>query len=70
MQIITRERAVCIFFDVEYTEENAAKYAKRIEDAENLEICYKENPKHPFLCSKRSMELYPSRYKTYPAIIH
>lgn len=36
---------------------------------EGIAICYSENPKHLFLCSLELMDLNPSEYKQYPAIL-
>lgn len=53
MTDISRERAVCLFYAVEYTEENKAKYVKIINEMEDVNICYSRNPKKPrLLCTK------------------
>lgn len=48
---ILRDRIICMFFYVEYTEENVKKYRKRIEDFGNVEICYNIKPTQPILVS-------------------
>lgn len=68
--IISRERAACLFYAVEYTEENKEKYTKRIDEMKLVDICYSEDPKKPFLCSIKRMRLNPSEYKPYPAILN
>lgn len=68
MVIISRGQAIYIFYCEPYNEGNVTKFSKIIDDLKNVEICYGENPKRPFLCSKKSMQLNPSEYKQYPAI--
>lgn len=69
MVVISREEAVCLFYAVPYNQENADKYSKIIDEMEGITICYSKNPKHPFLCSLKSMYLNPSEYKQYPSIL-
>jgi hypothetical protein len=56
MVIITREQAICIFYCEPFNKENVSKFSKIIDDMENVEICYCENPKKPLLCSKKIIE--------------
>ena len=69
MIVVSREEAVCLFYAVPYNEENVRKYTKIIDETKVITICYSEDPKRPFLCSLKSMELDPSEYKQYPAIL-
>ena len=53
MTTISRERAACLFYAVEYTEENKKKYTKLIDEMEDVEICCTSNPKKPrLLCTR------------------
>lgn len=63
--IVTRERAICIFFCQEYTESNVRKLLKRMESFEDVDICYEENPFKPCIQSNARIESEPSRYKKY-----
>lgn len=69
MVIISRDQTICIFYCKPYNAKNVIKFSKIIDDLKNVEICYGENPKRPFLCSKKSMQLKPSEYKQYPTIL-
>lgn len=69
MNIISREEAVCLFYAVPFNQENVNKYSKIIDEIEGITLCYSENPKHPLLCSLKSMEINPLEYKQYPAIL-
>lgn len=37
---ITRDQALCMYFDEEYTDDNVKKCKERIEKWGNVEICY------------------------------
>lgn len=69
MITISREQAICLFYAVAQNEENKKKYTKIIDEIELVDICYSEDPKKPFLCSIKTMHLYASEYKLYPAIL-
>lgn len=69
MVVISREESICLFYAVPYNQENANKYSKIIDKMESMTICFSENPKRPFFCSLKSMDLNPSEYKQYPAIL-
>ena len=69
MVVISREEAVCLFYAVSYNQDNANKYTKIFDEMESMTICFSENPKRPFFCSLKSMDLNPSEYKQYPAIL-
>ncbi|CAO3683992.1 unnamed protein product [Rhizopus stolonifer] len=49
MIIVSKEEAACIFYGREYTKKNVEKYLKRIEEMEEVDICYTTNPRRPFL---------------------
>ncbi|KAI8359134.1 hypothetical protein BD560DRAFT_334908 [Blakeslea trispora] len=64
-----------MLFYVDYSEENAMKCEKRIEDLGDFEICYNVDPKQPVLVSKQrihenhSHHLYPAKLE-FPKINH
>jgi hypothetical protein len=64
---ISRDQAICMFFYVEYTEENAKKYRKWIEDFGAVEICYNIKPTQPILVSLERIYENPQSYHLYPA---
>jgi hypothetical protein len=51
---ITRDQAICMFFYVEHSEENVKKYKKKIEDFEEVGICYNADERKPILAHKLS----------------
>lgn len=54
MITISKEEDACIFYCQEYTKLNAEKYLKRLEEMEEVDICYMTNPRHPILqCTNR-----------------
>lgn len=54
MLAISKEEAVCIFYCQEYTKVNAKKYLKRLEEMEEVDICYMTNPRGSILqCTNR-----------------
>lgn len=63
---ITREQAICIFFCQKYTESNAEKLLKRMENFEDVDICYDKNPLQPMLlfCNEK-IDFEPLKYKRY-----
>lgn len=64
--VITKNRAICMFFYVEYTKENIEKYAAQIDSLDNVDICWEENESMPILVSKIRIFGFPLKYKTYP----
>ncbi|KAG0174999.1 hypothetical protein DFQ30_001474 [Apophysomyces sp. BC1015] len=50
---ITREQAICMFYYVDFTEENVLKYTQKIDDLNEIEICYNTNPRQPVLATKQ-----------------
>ncbi|KAI8093689.1 uncharacterized protein BX664DRAFT_330332 [Halteromyces radiatus] len=65
MIIVTREQAVCMFFCEEYTESNVIKCSKKIDDREDIEICYAEDPTEPILLHQLCINGNPFKFKTY-----
>jgi hypothetical protein len=41
---ITQEHAICIFFNEDFTKENAEKLKEDLEKLFGLEICYTDDP--------------------------
>ncbi|ORZ19047.1 hypothetical protein BCR42DRAFT_412088 [Absidia repens] len=66
---ISKDQAICMFFYVEYTEENVMKYKKVLEDFGDVEICYNTDPKQPILVTERKIHECPLVYRLYPANI-
>jgi hypothetical protein len=64
---ISKDQAMCMFFYVEYTEENVIKYKKVLEDFGDVEICYNVDPKQPVLVNVRRIHERPLLYRLYPA---
>jgi hypothetical protein len=64
---ITRNQAICMFFHVEYNEQNVAKFSKKIEDFEEVDICYENDPKVPVLVARTKIFSEPLNYKLYMA---
>ena len=63
--IITRNQAICMLFYVDYSEENAKKCEKKIENIGDFDICYNVDPKHPVLVSRQRIRGDPLTYRTY-----
>ncbi|KAI7898000.1 uncharacterized protein BX663DRAFT_582840 [Cokeromyces recurvatus] len=60
MVIVTKEQALCVFYCEPLTKFNVEKFSKIIEDLENVEICYYDDPKRPFLqCTKKQFTRNP-----------
>ncbi|KAI8339787.1 hypothetical protein EDC96DRAFT_427679, partial [Choanephora cucurbitarum] len=62
---ITREKAICIFFYQDYTEFNVEKLLKKLENFEDVDICYDENPFKRILLSNKRIDSNPQKYKKY-----
>ncbi|KAI8993319.1 hypothetical protein BDB01DRAFT_775896 [Pilobolus umbonatus] len=62
---ISRNLAICMFFYVDYTEENVKKYNNRLEDFGNVEICYNIEPNQPILVSMERIRNDPESYHLY-----
>jgi hypothetical protein len=53
MFVISREQAICLFYAVPYIKENAEKYTKKIDEMEDVDVCYTKNQKKPrLLCTR------------------
>lgn len=62
---ISREEAACIFYGQEYTKPNVEKYLKRIDEMEEVDICYTTNPRRPFLQCINRIHGTPDEYRLY-----
>lgn len=62
---IARNLAICMFFYVEYTEENVAKYTRRLEEFGDVDICYNIEPTQPVLVPKQRILNNPEAYHLY-----
>ncbi|KAI8973791.1 hypothetical protein BDF20DRAFT_823931 [Mycotypha africana] len=65
MVTITRQQALCMFFIKEYTEENVKKLEKKLEEIEDVEICYIDDPTEPVLINKVKIIQNPFRFQSY-----
>ncbi|ORX56396.1 hypothetical protein DM01DRAFT_1320655 [Hesseltinella vesiculosa] len=54
-----------MFYFKAYTEENAENLTKRLEEMEDIEICYIDDPVEPVLMHKLAVLRNPFRYHTY-----
>ncbi|KAI9283337.1 hypothetical protein BY458DRAFT_543609 [Sporodiniella umbellata] len=66
---ITRDEAICIYFYVDFTNENVQKYQKKFEKFKEVEICWNLSEKEPVVVSKKRIRGDPHGYRTYPQII-
>lgn len=66
---VTRDQAICMFFCEEHNNENVARLGKRIEEMEDLELCYLQHPTDPVLVSIRLINTLPSKYHLYPLLV-
>ncbi|KAI7896772.1 uncharacterized protein EV154DRAFT_395418, partial [Mucor mucedo] len=62
---ITREKAICIFFCQDYTEFNVKELLKKLENFEDIDICYDEDPFKPMLLCNKRIDSNPQKYKKY-----
>ncbi|CEP14846.1 hypothetical protein [Parasitella parasitica] len=67
MVTISREQAICMFYCEPYNESNVVKLSKLIDDMNNIEICYSDDPTEPMLISLKSLYASPFKYHQYPA---
>jgi hypothetical protein len=65
MVAISREQALCIFYCEPYNKFNIERFSKIIDDLENVEICYCDNPKRPVLQCTKTIYSYPFEIHTY-----
>lgn len=54
-----------MFFYVDYTDENVANYRKKIEEFEDVDICYNVDERQPVLVSKQRIRGDPITYRKY-----
>ncbi|KAI8092445.1 uncharacterized protein B0P05DRAFT_526342, partial [Gilbertella persicaria] len=66
MVLITREQAICMFYHQPYNKQKAEELLKMIENI-HTEICYKDDPTKPFLCSTKSINAF--EYHQYPSLL-
>jgi hypothetical protein len=65
MIVVAREQALCIFYCEPFTKSNAEKFSKIIDDLENVEICYYDDPKRPCLQCTKTIYSRPFEIHTY-----
>lgn len=64
MVIVTRERALYILYCKPYKKTNVERFSKIIDDLKNVEICYCNDPKRPFLQCTRTIYSGPFKIHT------
>jgi hypothetical protein len=62
---ITKHQAICMFIYVDYNEENVAKYKKKIEEFEDVEICYNGDERQLILAYMQKVRGDPRKYRKY-----
>ncbi|ORE04728.1 hypothetical protein BCV72DRAFT_312292 [Rhizopus microsporus var. microsporus] len=67
MTTISRERAICMFYHLDYDKTKASELLNAIEKLD-FEICYKDDPCKPFLLYTNSIKADPYNYLTYQKI--
>ncbi|ORE19607.1 hypothetical protein BCV71DRAFT_177318 [Rhizopus microsporus] len=65
---ISRKLAICVFYYVEYTDENVEKYMEEMKKLGDVEICYNIDPKQPVIVTKERICKLPNSYHLYPAV--
>jgi hypothetical protein len=65
--ILTRDRAICMFFYVEFNEENVKKCKEKLEEIDQAEMCWNVDPRQPILVSKARICEDPFTYRKYDA---
>ncbi|KAI7851661.1 hypothetical protein BDC45DRAFT_511427 [Circinella umbellata] len=62
---VTKQQALCMFHCEEYTNDNVIRLQKRLEEMEDLELCYRDDPTDPVMVSKRTIDNNPEKYHLY-----
>lgn len=62
---ITRNQAIYMLFCEEYSDENAAILAKKIEQLGNFDVCYENSPNKPVLVHLYVIRNDPFTFKRY-----
>lgn len=63
---ISRDLALCMFFYVDFNEENVFDCEKRLYEFGEFEICYNADPLQPVLVSINRIYGDPFTYQCYP----
>jgi hypothetical protein len=66
--IIISKEVVCIFYCKEYNKANAAIFLKRIEEMEEVDVCYLTDPRRPILQCTSRIYGSPDEYRLYLSI--
>lgn len=59
---------MCIFYCEEFNEKNVSRLLKKIDNIGDLELCYKDDPKHPLLVFRLRVNAEHSKYKKYEVL--
>lgn len=62
---ITRDQAICMFFYVNFTEENVKRCKKKLEELGEAEICWNADRRQPVVVHKLRIKGDPFTYKKY-----
>ncbi|KAI9496161.1 hypothetical protein BDB00DRAFT_810754 [Zychaea mexicana] len=62
---ITRNQAICMLFCEEYSDDNATRLAKKIEQLGAFDVCYENDPRRPVLLTQAIINSQPSIFKRY-----
>ncbi|KAL1929731.1 hypothetical protein VTP01DRAFT_1869 [Rhizomucor pusillus] len=62
---ITRDQAICMFFYVDFTEENVKRCKKKLEELGEAEICWNTDPRQPIVVSLARIREDPFTYRRY-----
>ncbi|KAI7900692.1 uncharacterized protein BX663DRAFT_517293 [Cokeromyces recurvatus] len=65
MITISREQAICMFYCQPYNESNVSKLSKLIDNMDNIEICFADDPTEPMLLRQLRINQNPLKFKTY-----
>ncbi|KAI9487111.1 MAG: hypothetical protein EXX96DRAFT_551861 [Benjaminiella poitrasii] len=61
--MLTKNQAICMFFYVDYTEENVKIYKKKIEEFEDSELCWNIREGEPVMVMKNRIRGDPLNYR-------
>ncbi|KAL0142356.1 hypothetical protein V8B55DRAFT_1497209 [Mucor lusitanicus] len=66
MVFISRNQALCIFYQLKYNEENSVQALDKFKAlGDEFEICYLTEPTVPVVATKSQISKYPLKFNTY-----
>ncbi|EPB85275.1 hypothetical protein HMPREF1544_07956 [Mucor circinelloides 1006PhL] len=67
---ISRDRAICMLFHVEFNQENVNRCKQDISNlSSKFQVCYQADPKQPILVPETRIFGDPTRYRVYPEVV-